>query len=72
MLLMWLSPLTLTQFNADHGETDFVFRLGKIFYHGSIYNATGHQVAPHLAAMVSAKYPRGLEDVGIRNSAEFM
>jgi len=28
MLLMWLSPLISTQFNADHGETDFVFRLG--------------------------------------------
>ncbi|KAH9956533.1 hypothetical protein BC827DRAFT_1261800 [Russula dissimulans] len=27
--------------NADRGETDFAFRLGKIFYHGSIYNAPG-------------------------------
>jgi len=40
-LLMWPSPLISTQFNADRGETDFAFRLGKIFYHGSIYNAPG-------------------------------
>lgn len=29
------------QFNADRGETDFAYRLGKIFYQGSIYHATG-------------------------------
>lgn len=29
------------QFNADRGETDFAYRLGKIFYHGSIYTAPG-------------------------------
>lgn len=41
-LLMWSLPLIISiQFNADRGETDFAFRLGKIFYHGSIYNAPG-------------------------------
>lgn len=39
-LSMW-SFLISTQFNADRGETDFAFRLGKIFYHGSIYNTPG-------------------------------
>jgi SEL1 protein len=34
-------PLISIQFNADRGETDFAFRLGKIFYHGSIYHAPG-------------------------------
>lgn len=29
------------QFNADRGETDFSFRLGKIFYQGSIYSLAG-------------------------------
>jgi SEL1 protein len=29
------------QFNADRGETDFAYRLGKIFYQGSIYVSPG-------------------------------
>jgi SEL1 protein len=29
------------QFNADRGETDFAYRLGKIFYQGSIYGCPG-------------------------------
>ena len=29
------------QFNADRGEVDFAYRLGKIFYQGSIYGAVG-------------------------------
>ena len=41
LLFVWTLPLIWTQFNADRGETDFAFRLGKIFYHGSIYNAPG-------------------------------
>jgi SEL1 protein len=39
--LTWSLPLISIQFNADRGETDFAFRLGKIFYHGSIYHALG-------------------------------
>lgn len=31
----------MLQFNADRGETDFAFRLGKIFYQGSIYGLPG-------------------------------
>jgi SEL1 protein len=31
----------LSQFNADRGETDFAYRLGKIFYQGSIYSSFG-------------------------------
>jgi SEL1 protein len=41
LLLARSVPLILSQFNADRGETDFAFRLGKIFYHGSIYTAPG-------------------------------
>ncbi|KAI0294401.1 hypothetical protein BC826DRAFT_1012129 [Russula brevipes] len=37
----WEDILEYYIFNADRGETDFAFRLGKIFYHGSIYNAPG-------------------------------
>ena len=29
------------QFNADRGEVDFAYRLGKIYYQGSIYGAPG-------------------------------
>ncbi len=29
------------QFNADRGEVDFAYRLGKIYYQGSIYSAPG-------------------------------
>lgn len=29
------------QFNADRGEIDFAYRLGKIFYQGSIYSSPG-------------------------------
>jgi len=29
------------QFNADRGEIDFAYRLGKIFYQGSIYASAG-------------------------------
>lgn len=29
------------QFNADRGEVDFAYRLGKIFYQGSIYASPG-------------------------------
>lgn len=31
----------MTQFNADRGEVDFAYRLGKIFYHGSIHTSPG-------------------------------
>lgn len=31
----------MSQFNADRGEVDFAYRLGKIFYQGSIYGAVG-------------------------------
>lgn len=31
----------LTQFNADRGEIDFAYRLGKIFYQGSVYGGAG-------------------------------
>lgn len=37
----WEDILEYYIFNADRGETDFAFRLGKIFYHGSIYHASG-------------------------------
>lgn len=29
------------QFNADRGETEFAFRLGKIYYQGSVYPSPG-------------------------------
>lgn len=29
------------QFNADRGEVDYAYRLGKIYYQGSIYSAPG-------------------------------
>ena len=31
----------MPQFNADRGEMDFAYRLGKIYYQGSIYGAPG-------------------------------
>lgn len=31
----------MLQFNADRGEVDFAYRLGKIFYQGSIYGGYG-------------------------------
>ena len=31
----------MRQFNADRGEVDFAYRLGKIFYQGSIYGSVG-------------------------------
>ncbi|KAI0062446.1 HCP-like protein [Artomyces pyxidatus] len=37
----WEDILEYYIFNADRGETDFAYRLGKIFYQGSIYNAPG-------------------------------
>ncbi|KAA1470562.1 HCP-like protein [Dentipellis sp. KUC8613] len=37
----WEDILEYYIFNADRGETDFAFRLGKIFYQGSIYSAPG-------------------------------
>jgi SEL1 protein len=38
----WFTPTySVGQFNADRGETDFAYRLGKIFYQGSIYHAAG-------------------------------
>lgn len=33
--------ISLVQFNADRGEIDFAYRLGKIFYQGSIYASVG-------------------------------
>ncbi|KAF7966274.1 hypothetical protein HWV62_39391 [Athelia sp. TMB] len=37
----WEDVLEYYSFNADRGETDFSYRLGKIFYSGSIYPAPG-------------------------------
>ncbi|KAF8653295.1 hypothetical protein AX16_003996 [Volvariella volvacea WC 439] len=37
----WEDVLEYYLFNADRGETDFAYRLGKIFYQGSIYAAPG-------------------------------
>ncbi|KAI0783062.1 HCP-like protein [Abortiporus biennis] len=37
----WEDLLEYCLFNADRGEVDFAFRLGKIFYQGSIYNSMG-------------------------------
>lgn len=31
----------MVKFNADRGEIDFAYRLGKIFYQGSIYSTPG-------------------------------
>ncbi|KAL1681892.1 hypothetical protein EV122DRAFT_260478 [Schizophyllum commune] len=37
----WADVLEYYLFNADRGETDFAYRLGKIFYQGSIYVSPG-------------------------------
>lgn len=37
----WEDVLEYYLFNADRGETDFAYRLGKIFYQGSIYGCAG-------------------------------
>ncbi|KAF8891764.1 hypothetical protein BD779DRAFT_1643181 [Infundibulicybe gibba] len=37
----WEDVLEYYLFNADRGETDFAYRLGKIFYQGSIYASAG-------------------------------
>ncbi|KAL0955834.1 hypothetical protein HGRIS_002036 [Hohenbuehelia grisea] len=37
----WEDVLEYYLFNADRGETDFAYRLGKIFYQGSIYVSPG-------------------------------
>ncbi|TFK44877.1 hypothetical protein BDQ12DRAFT_40330 [Crucibulum laeve] len=37
----WEDVLEYYLFNADRGEIDFAYRLGKIFYQGSIYPAAG-------------------------------
>ncbi|THH20211.1 hypothetical protein EUX98_g8629 [Antrodiella citrinella] len=37
----WDDLLEYYLFNADRGEQDFAYRLGKIFYHGSIYTHHG-------------------------------
>ncbi|KAK1230477.1 ERAD-associated protein [Marasmius sp. AFHP31] len=37
----WDDILDYYLFNADRGETDFAFRLGKIYYQGSIYASPG-------------------------------
>ncbi|KIK69055.1 hypothetical protein GYMLUDRAFT_91457 [Collybiopsis luxurians FD-317 M1] len=37
----WDDILDYYLFNADRGETDFALRLGKIYYHGSIYASPG-------------------------------
>ncbi|KAL4079286.1 hypothetical protein J3A83DRAFT_4208580 [Scleroderma citrinum] len=37
----WEDLLEYYMFNADRGETDFAYKLGKIFYQGSIYAAAG-------------------------------
>lgn len=33
--------IPISQYNADRGEVDFAYRLGKIFYQGSIYGSVG-------------------------------
>lgn len=37
----WDDLLEYYSFNADRGEVDFAYRLGKIFYQGSIYGSLG-------------------------------
>ncbi|KAF9451494.1 hypothetical protein P691DRAFT_807605 [Macrolepiota fuliginosa MF-IS2] len=37
----WEDVIDYYQFNADRGEIDFAYRLGKIFYQGSIYASPG-------------------------------
>ncbi|KDQ55097.1 hypothetical protein JAAARDRAFT_195973 [Jaapia argillacea MUCL 33604] len=37
----WEDVLEYYIFNADRGETDFAYRLGKIFYQGSLYASYG-------------------------------
>ncbi|TFK74016.1 HCP-like protein [Pluteus cervinus] len=37
----WEDVLEYYLFNADRGETDFAYRLGKIYYQGSIYASPG-------------------------------
>ncbi|KAL0581344.1 ERAD-associated protein [Marasmius crinis-equi] len=37
----WEDIVDYYLFNADRGETDFAFRLGKIYYQGSIYASPG-------------------------------
>ncbi|KAF8622649.1 hypothetical protein AX15_006760 [Amanita polypyramis BW_CC] len=37
----WNDVLEYYQFNADRGEMDFAYRLGKIYYQGSIYASPG-------------------------------
>ncbi|KZT23519.1 HCP-like protein [Neolentinus lepideus HHB14362 ss-1] len=37
----WEDVLEYYVFNADRGETDFAYRLGKIFYQGSLYASFG-------------------------------
>ncbi|KAG6837064.1 hypothetical protein H0H93_015332 [Arthromyces matolae] len=37
----WEDVLEYYLFNADRGEIDFAYRLGKIFYQGSIYGSPG-------------------------------
>ena len=36
-----LPPTSRFQYHADRGEVDFSYRLGKIYYHGSVYQAYG-------------------------------
>ncbi|KAF8908028.1 hypothetical protein CPB85DRAFT_1310505 [Mucidula mucida] len=37
----WEDIMDYYMFNADRGETDFAYRLGKIYYQGSIYASPG-------------------------------
>lgn len=37
----WEDVLEYYMFNADRGETDFAYRLGKIHYQGSLYQSSG-------------------------------
>jgi SEL1 protein len=37
----WDDVLEYYIFNADRGETDFAFKLGRIYYQGSIYSSAG-------------------------------
>jgi len=37
----WEDVLEYYQYHADRDEIDFSYRLGKIYYHGSVYNAPG-------------------------------
>ncbi|KAG8894061.1 ERAD-associated protein [Tulasnella sp. 403] len=37
----WEDVLEYYHYHAERGEVDFAYRLGKIYYHGSVYTASG-------------------------------